>query len=36
MSSSYQRYLENKLRRAQGFNGTPLRFIFKNRSEQLS
>jgi len=34
MSASYQRYLENKLRQAQGFNGTPLRFIFKNRSEQ--
>jgi len=34
MSASYQRYLENKLRQALGFNGTPLRFIFKNRSEQ--
>jgi GTP-binding protein len=34
MSASYQRYLENKLRRAFGFNGTPLRFIFKKRSKQ--
>jgi GTP-binding protein len=30
---SYQRYLENKLRQAFGFTGTPLRFIFKMRSE---
>ena len=34
MSVSYQRYLENKLRQAFGFDGTPLRFIFKNRGEQ--
>jgi len=34
MSTSYRNYLENKLRKAQGFNGTPLRFIFKNRGEQ--
>jgi len=34
MSASYRNYLENKLRKAQGFNGTPLRFIFKNRGEQ--
>lgn len=26
---SYQRYLENKLRQAFGFTGTPLRFVFK-------
>jgi len=30
---SYQRYLENKLRQAFGFAGTPLRLIFKNRGE---
>lgn len=30
---SYRRYLENKLRQAFGFNGTPLRLIFKTRSE---
>ncbi|MFC2021670.1 ribosome biogenesis GTPase Der [Chloroflexota bacterium] len=30
---SYQRYLENKLRRAFGFAGTPLRLVFKNRGE---
>ena len=34
ISASYRNYLENKLRKAQGFNGTPLRFIFKNRGEQ--
>jgi len=30
---SYQRYLENKLRRAFGFAGTPLRLVFKTRGE---
>jgi GTPase len=30
---SYHRYLENKLRRAFGFEGTPLRLIFKTRGE---
>ncbi|MFC1937392.1 ribosome biogenesis GTPase Der, partial [Chloroflexota bacterium] len=30
---SYQRYLENKLRQAFGFNGTPLRLVFKSRGE---
>ncbi|MFC2013307.1 ribosome biogenesis GTPase Der [Chloroflexota bacterium] len=30
---SYQRYLENKLRQAFGFAGTPLRLIFKARGE---
>jgi len=30
---SYQRYLENHLRRAFGFSGTPLRLIFKTRGE---
>ncbi len=29
---SYQRYLENRLRQAFGFVGTPLRLIFKTRS----
>jgi GTP-binding protein len=28
---SYQRYLENQLRRAFGFTGTPLRLVFKTR-----
>jgi len=36
MSAAYQRYLENKLRQALGFNGTPLRLIFKNRGKQPS
>jgi len=31
---SYHRYLENKLREAFGFAGTPLRLVFKARSEQ--
>jgi GTPase len=30
---SYRRYLENKLRQAFGFEGTPLRLIFKSRGE---
>jgi GTP-binding protein len=30
---SYQRYLENRLRRAFGFSGTPVRFVFKAREE---
>ncbi|MFC1938233.1 ribosome biogenesis GTPase Der [Chloroflexota bacterium] len=30
---SYQRYLENKLRKAFGFAGTPLRLVFKTRGE---
>jgi GTP-binding protein len=30
---SYRRYLENKLRQSFGFTGTPLRLVFKNRSE---
>lgn len=30
---SYQRYLENKLREAFGFAGTPLRLTFKSRGE---
>jgi GTP-binding protein len=31
---SYQRHLENKLRQALGFDGTPLRLVFKTRGEQ--
>ena len=31
---SYRRYLENKLRQAFGFTGTPLRLIFKTRGEE--
>ena len=31
---SYQRFLENKLRQAFGFEGTPLRLIFKTRGEK--
>lgn len=30
---SYYRYLENKLRQAFGFEGTPLRLVFKSRGE---
>jgi GTP-binding protein len=31
---SYRRYLENKLRKAFGFTGTPLRLIFKTKEEE--
>jgi GTP-binding protein len=34
MHFSYQRYLENQLRRNFGFDGTPLRLIFKTRGEK--
>jgi GTP-binding protein len=30
---SYQRYLENKIRDAFGFEGTPLKMIFRGRDE---
>ncbi|MBI2979897.1 MAG: hypothetical protein HYY41_03615 [Chloroflexi bacterium] len=33
MHFSYQRYLENKLRQAFGFVGTPLRLVFKVKGE---
>jgi GTP-binding protein len=33
MHFSYKRYLENQFRRAFGFCGTPIRFIFRNRKE---
>jgi len=31
---SYRRYLENRLRQTYGFDGTPLKLIFKSRGEQ--
>ena len=34
MHFAYRRYLENRLREEFGFTGTPLRFIFKGRSEE--
>jgi len=30
---SYRRYMENKLRKAFGFDGTPIRLVFKSRGE---
>ncbi len=33
MHFSYQRYLENRLRQSFGFEGTPIRFVFKKRAE---
>jgi len=30
---SYRRYLENRLRQAFGFTGTPLRLVFRTRGE---
>ena len=34
MHFSYQRYLENKIREAFGFSGTPLRFLVRERKEK--
>lgn len=34
MHFSYTRYIENKIREAFGFNGTPLRFIIRERGEE--
>ncbi len=34
MHFSYQRYVENKIREAFGFRGTPLRFIIRERKEK--
>ena len=34
MHFSYTRYLENKIREAFGFRGTPLRFIIRERKEK--
>jgi GTP-binding protein len=31
---SFQRFLENKLRQSFGFEGTPIRLVFKTRSKQ--
>jgi GTP-binding protein len=31
---SYERYLENRLRQSFGFDGTPLRLVFKTRGEK--
>ncbi|MFC2017842.1 ribosome biogenesis GTPase Der [Chloroflexota bacterium] len=33
---SYQRYLENRLRQSFGFEGTPLRLIFRSRGEKVT
>jgi GTP-binding protein len=34
MHFSYMRFLENKIREAFGFDGTPLHFIVRNRGEK--
>ncbi len=34
MHFSYQRYIENRIREAFGFDGTPLRFIIRERGEK--
>ena len=34
MHFSYERYLENQLRKAFGFEGTPLRFVLRERSKK--
>ncbi len=33
---SYQRYLENKLREVFGFNGTPIRFVIRQKGDDTS
>jgi GTP-binding protein len=33
MHFSYQRYLENKLREAFGFEGTPIKMIIRGKNE---
>ncbi len=30
---SYRRYLENRIRQAFGFEGTPLKMVFRNREQ---
>ncbi len=34
MHFSYERYLENQFRKAFGFEGTPLRFIMRERNNK--
>ena len=34
MHFSYTRYIENKIREAFGFSGTPLKFIIRERKEK--
>ena len=34
MHFSYQRYIENRIRDAFGFKGTPLRFVIRERTEK--
>ena len=34
MHFSYQRYLENKLREAFGFEGTPIQMIIRGKNEE--
>jgi GTP-binding protein len=34
MHFAYQRYLENQLRKAFGFDGTPIRFILRERKKE--
>jgi len=32
---SYSRYLENRIREAWGFSGTPIRFVFREKNEEV-
>ena len=34
MHFAYQRYLENQLRKAFGFSGTPIRFALRERAKE--
>ena len=34
MHFAYQRYLENQIRKAFGFEGTPIRFILREKTKE--
>ncbi len=34
MHFAYQRYLENQFRKSFGFEGTPIRFILRNKNQK--
>ena len=36
MHFAYERYLENHLRKSFGFEGTPIRFILREKTKDLS
>jgi GTP-binding protein len=34
MHFSYSRYLENKIREGYGFEGTPIKFVFREKGDK--